>query len=281
MGCGTALTVADTWLIASAMTEISDKAREEIQKAVLRYPNHWTSDRHPYFCAFGVINKETGEWRLNPTKGSACHAALHTVALGPSVVVNAHDPDYQGKHPEFVLWACRESPFAHGVLNKDNEDELLNHASVFDAEEIGRGGCLWLGKALRYCVEDTFRLPFWYKLREQGLDGFQAFVGCSIIDEAGRPLNWTSHNSLFSYGSPESLRENYDEIKNIRRINDSIAARQGKNVGGLVNWGSLKSKKEKRSDGWGGFTEVEVPCDAKEYASKLREIFEGDPKNVK
>lgn len=272
--------MGSTWLTVGAMTAISEKAQEEIKKAVEGYPKHWSMDRSPYYCAFGVIDKVTGVWSYGPSTGSACHARLYLVKTTPSIVVNAHDPAFHGKNPEFTLWACRESPFAHGVLNKDNEDELLNHASVFDGEEIGQGGCLWLGKALRYCVEDTFRVPVWYKLREEGLDGFQAFIGCSILDLAGQPTNWTSHNSLFSYGSPESLRKNYDEIRNIGRIDDSQAARQGQNNGGII-WGSLKSKKEKRPDGWGGFTEVDVPCDVKEYASKLREIFEGDPKNVK
>lgn len=262
------------------MTAICQKAKEEIQKAVENYPKHWDAGRNPQLCAFGIIKKASGDWLHSPTRGSACHAALYCVNREPSVVVNAHDPDYQGKYPEFVKWVCREAPFSEAIINGYNDDEILNHASVIDGEMVGQGGCLWLCKALRYPVEDTFRLPFWYQLREQGLDGLQAFIGCSIINKTGAPQTYTTHNSLFSYGNPKSIRDNYNKIRKLKKIDNSAAALQGVNDG-TPHWGSLGFKTEKKSDGWGGFTEVKVPCDAKEFADKLKEIFMGDPKNVK
>ena len=47
------------------------------------------------------------------------------------------------------------------------------------------------------------------------------------------------------------------------------------------NWGDLQGKLVKKPDGWGGYIESREVGGVKEYAATLKEIFEGDPKNVK
>lgn len=267
------------------MTSIKDypaDVQEQISKAVYEYPDLWKGQ----VCAFQVIplKKDVKVTRRDAASGDVCHAAVNQCPSQDVVVVNAHKSHWQNVNREFLLWATKESPFCHGVVNKDNDDELLNHAAVLDFNLIGKGGTLWVCKAVRHFEEDTFKLDFWNRLREQGLDGFQAFVGADILDPTGGARVGNTHVSLFHYTKPTQLRKWYDEIKNIGKIDTAVASRGGylyfDNPAECPVWGSLKGKTEKVADGWGGFTEVVRPCDAKEYAMKLKEIFEGDPKNV-
>jgi hypothetical protein len=149
-------------------------------------------------------------------------------------------------------------------------------------EVVGKGGVLWLCKAFRHFEEDTWKIGTWTQLREEGLDGLQAFIGADILDSLGRPATGFTHTGLFTYQEPEKLREIYDKIRTVGKIEDTRAA-QGtySYLKPVEQWGSLKSKTIKKPDGWGGFITVHQPCEPKEYAAKLKEIFEGDPKNVK
>jgi len=262
---------------------ISKEAWDQIQKTVNSYPKEW---KHGV-CAFQIINRESGkiENRRNSPIGDVCHAGLVYTVVNDwtaPIVVNAHKDTWQRKNREFLLWVAQEAPFNHGVLNRTNEDELLNHAAVLDLGLIGKGGALWHCKAMRHFTEDEYKLKTWTSLREKGLDGLQAFIGADILNVEGFPYTSCTHVGLFGYCDPTDLRKFYDEIRNEKRIDGSNAAKskyydQNKKP----NWGSLTCKLEKKPDGWGGFIEIRRPCDATEYAAKLKEIFEGDPKNVK
>jgi hypothetical protein len=262
------------------MGNISAKAQEEIQKAVEAYPKKWTHG----ICAFGLFDPEKGiaAGCRNASSGDVCHASL--VPWGGAggfkdvIVVNAHKNTWQKDHPEYLLWAATDNPFKHGVLNRDNKDEILNHATVIDTREVGRGGALWVCKAIRHFTEDKWVIPTWEKLREYGLTGLQAFIGADILDSGGNPKPGATHTGLFGYNTPQKLRTVYDEILGIGKIENHTAVRTG--VFNTPSWGSLKGKTVKKPDGWGGFIEKQVPGDAKDYAQALKEIFEGDPKNV-
>lgn len=257
------------------MKELSEAVKKKVEASVRSYPARWTGG----VCAFEIFRKDGRDldqaWWSSPNNG-ACHAGITSVDK-PCIVVNGHKATWKKENPEFLLWCVRESPFSHGVINRENEDEILNHASVFDTEIIGKGGALWVCKAIRHFREDTWKLKTWNQLREYGLNGFQAFIGADILGPDGKPSGRT-HVGLFGYNSPTKLREVYDEIRGLDKITTNHAAREGKWDTPL--WGSLAGKKEKKADGWGGYIEIDVPCDAKEYAAKLKEIFEGDPKNV-
>jgi hypothetical protein len=270
--------VGDTWRIVCAMPEISEEVKQKIEEIVNGFPKAWENYAGGYVAAYSVVDKRTGKVVMEAKSGAGCHYGFSSITDN-TVAVNGCREECHSQHPDYVKWVCQESPFAYGVLNRDNEEEIVKHAQVLDGALIGRGGCLWLGKALRYTSEDTFRLPTWYKLREAGLDGLQAFIGCSILNGKGARCTYNTHNSLVSYGSPVSLRRYYDDIKKGKKNETTQASYNTE--GGSVNWGTLTGKKVKKSDGWGGFTEVTVPCDVGDFAAKLKEICEGDPKNVK
>jgi hypothetical protein len=263
------------------MTEISEKALKTIEARVKSYPAHWSHG----VCALAIISREKGT-ETGPTTGYICHAPLNNIQDKGQIVVNAHKDKWQNLDggSDYMRWVARESPFSHGVINKDNDKEILNHASVIDTELVGNGGALWLGKAFRYFVEDTWKPGTWAKLRNEGLDGFQAFIGASILDANGDPMTY-SHVTLFGYTNPLTLRKVYDEMRTIGKIkgsNASCCTGYGRGVPDVKHkWGSLKGKARRIPDGWGGYTEKMETGGVKEYAAQLKEIFEGDPKNVK
>lgn len=256
---------------------MKDEIKKLVEQLVDEYPAQWTHG----VCAYDAYDKETGEnFGRGSRHGDVCHAGLNYIKT-PNVVVNAHRADWYRKHPEFAKWVITECPFSHGILNRENDKEWQNHAAVLDTGLIGKGGALWVCKAMRHFVEDTWKPGVWDKLRNEGLNGLQAFIGADIIDGQGAPLLSNSHVSLFRYDRPSVLREWYDEIREKKKITGDNA-----NKGQYVRydgyaWGALGFKIEKKKDGWGGFIEKRVPCEVKKFAHELKEIFEGDPKNVK
>lgn len=259
------------------VAEISQEAAKAVEKAVASYPNHWRRG----ISAFYMIDRKTGA-NSGPSAGDVCHADLSYGERGRNknvIVVNGHKSDWKDLNSDFLLWVTQGSPFSHGVLNRDQKKELLDHASVMDTEIIGTGGALWLCKALRHFVEDTWKPEIWSKLRNEGLDGLQAFIGSDILTAEGRPYNACTHVSLFGYASPAHLRATYDKVRELKRIDGGQAACLGNF--NAKEWGSLAGKMVKKPDGWGGFVEVRRPGEAKDYAQLLKEIFEGDPNNVR
>lgn len=264
---------------------ISEEAWKTIQERVEGFPGGWRpSSCTP--CAFGFVDRRNGA-ASGPWSGAACHASLAygirdvPNPKGGMIVVNSLQPSWGIKNPDLLFWLAREAPFSNGILNSDKDYEILNHAVVIDIAQTGQAGALWLCKAFRHFAEDTWKLDTWSLLREEGLTGLQAFIGADILTKEGNPNAHGSHVSLFCYGSPEGLRKDYDEIRSKTYLAGNQAARGfGGYYEGVKYWGGLKHKKRKIPDGWGGFTEVSSPCSVKEYASQLKEIFEGDPKNV-
>lgn len=258
---------------------ISKEAWDQVNAAVKEYPDRW----HSGVCAFQMFNRESGAYMGGRKADGECHGAL-TGARGDYVLVNATKPKWYATQPEFMKWVVNEAPFHHGI--KNDLKEISKHAVVIDLADVGKGGALWTCKALRHYQEEPFKIETWNLLREGGLNGLQAFIGADILMMDGNPHWGNSHCSLFSYAPPDGIRDMYDNIRGLDCIENSQANRGGWGCYGMsynttrVPWGALKQKTVKKADGWGGFTELTVPSDPKEYIAQLKEIFEGDPKNV-
>lgn len=251
--------------------EISKECQEAVDNQIAAYPEGWKGG----VCAFAYFNKISGESAGERAVG-ACHYALINCA-DEHVIVDAHNKVLHGQNPDFTLWVAKESPYSHGVLNKDNDKQLIENAMVIDVEKVGKGGSLWLCKASRHFKEDVWVPKLWTQLRENGLDGLQAFIGSTILDSAGKAKGGTTHVGLYGYGTPKELRKFYDEVKEGKKLNTFAVSKSG---AWGANWGDMKGCKVKKPDGWGGFTQVEEPGSAKTYSELLKEIFEGDPANV-
>jgi hypothetical protein len=258
------------------MSKLAPEVRDAIQAKVDKYPTGWISG----FAGYTIFDK-TSPKPFRTENNGGCHYYVGYSTPG-QIVVNAHKPNLHGANKEFTLAVARDMPFSHGVLNRSNEDEILKHASVIDVDLVGPGGALWLCKAFRYNVEDTFRIPTWNKLMAEGLKPFQAFIGASILDFMGNAQYGTTHNSLFGYGPPDELRKSYDEFQRGYFAHSQVSRSHYWSYSTpRPHWGDSKSVKVKQSDGWGGFIESTKPGSMKEFAAKLKEIFEGDPSNVK
>jgi hypothetical protein len=276
-------------------TDIPQKALDKIEKCVKGYPNAWITGVCAYEpllrkngkCAYGADyddddDDDWGGYDRSKT-GDVCHAGLNGMINKDHVVVNAHKKAWMNEAPDFVRWLFAEAPFNHGILNRDDFKQFSEHGMVIDMKEVGNGGALWLCKAMRHFTEDKHVPKLFVQLREHGLTGLQAFIGADIMTDGGEPKGG-SHVSLFGYAPPGELRQWYDEFKDIKRIDGTNANRRhavGYNhvFDGKV-WGGLGHKVEKKSDGWGGYVEKRVACHPKDYVVLLKEIFEGDPKNV-
>lgn len=258
-----------------------DPVVEVVDKNVHQYPEKWSGG----VCAFVLIHRETGVSLGGRAVNGACHATISymghdDVARKEALLVNAHKFDWHQKSPDFIRWVARDCPFSRGFLNRDDEKEIFEHAGVIDMKEVGHIGALWMVKALRHFQEEPWKIEYWNLLHEKGLDGLQAFIGCDILNGDGSPSPYPSHCGLYSYTSPEKLRKKYDTTKSWVKLEGGPACQGGYEKPDKV-WGSLDMKTIQKPDGWGGFIEHKVPCDATEYVEKLKEIFEGDPKNVK
>lgn len=258
-----------------------DPVVKSVDKAVQAYPNRWTGG----LCAYVLIDRETGvELAGGRPSNGACHGSIsymnHAGKEKNSLLVNAHKYTWHQQSPDFIRWVARDCPFSRGWLNRDDEKEIFEHAGVIDMQEVGHVGALWMVKALRHFQEEPWKIDYWNLLHEKGLDGLQAFIGCDILSPTGEPQAYATHCGLYSYCSPTALRKKYDLTKSWKKLEGTQAC-QGGGDGAIPSWGSLAMKTVKKSDGWGGFIEHKVPCDATEYVEKLKEIFEGDPKNVK
>ena len=251
---------------------MEEKLKKVVDQQVKRFPECWTG-----VAGFVIVGKDTAAVEDDHSNYGACHASLNYTRK-PVICVNGHKADWYNTNPDFMKWVAFEAPFNHGVLNKGDEKTLFNHASVIDTELVGKGGALWQCKAMRHFIEDTWKIDTWTTLRNHGLDGLQAFIGADILDSTGSPGQRT-HVGLFGYTTPDKLRKIYDDLRAKERIDTSNAAAMGQ--AGIGCWGSMKGKKVKKSDGWGGFVEVFTQGDAKDYVAALKEIFTGDPKNVK
>jgi hypothetical protein len=106
-----------------------------------------------------------------------------------------------------ILWMARESPFSKFVLNRDDEDSLLNGGVIL---LCGPGGltpaqALWVCKVLRYSTEGAQALDIWLELYKGGVNPLLAVLVCSLVRTVkGATFGFTGyegHSTVFiNYG---------------------------------------------------------------------------------
>ena len=296
-------------------TPVPERVMKEVEDYLEEAPKLWTGG----LAGFLTFRKDLSSWGRegnfktlknysstvyvggqNPYKAlpvfgyvanAPCHASLASYTYDEKrqvkkdtnvISVLAMKESVSKKNPEFVKWVAQQSPASVGVVNKDNIDEILNNGLVVDREIVGQRGALWLGKALRYLTEDRHREKLWTRLMDAGADdGMVAFIGASILSDAGGPSGRT-HCSLSAYPKvKEDLKTIYHYFHDVGPHDDNDASATGFKAlsiyerDGSTIWGDLKGRTEKVDDGWGGFTEKRVPGDAKEFVHILNETIKG------
>jgi hypothetical protein len=110
-----------------------------------------------------------------------------------------------------ILWMARESPFSQYVLNRDDDDSLLNGGAIL---LCGPGGlshteAMWVCKVLRYGNEGGKALEAWLTLYKGGVNPLIALlVGSHTRTAKGATFGYTGqyiHSSVFADSAPDVL----------------------------------------------------------------------------
>lgn len=254
--------------------DVSEKTRKEILEYIGGSASPWTAGG---IAAFQIFDRQTGKKGSYPHGQAPCHNSVQHMSY-EGIVVNAMKPAVSKKHKEFVLWVAQGSPYSYAVLNKDNEEQLLTRGMVIDVALCGRGGALWLCKAIRNLSEIPHVATVWKQLVDFGVDPLWAFVGGSILNAKGQPQSSTVHGGAFHYQKPKVLFDFVEILKKGEKNPTSNSALQhvtDRKTGYfevVPNWGCLGYTTKRVPDGWGGYSEEKIPTNVGEYAQKIMQI---------
>ncbi len=225
-----------------------------------------------------------GIWRTKPLQGqksayyggygtgaAPCHHYLRDIYSDVDfIMVAAMKAVVSKEHEDFVLWVCQQSPYAYAVLNRDNSDELLNNGMVIDGRLCGKGGALWLCKALRSLSERPDKAKNWKKLVDVGVEPLLAFCGASMLRADGGPETMGHHCSLFPYRGPKAVKTHLDHLRKGEKNTTQQAAMPSDYT--TKDWGSMLGTPVQKPDGWGGYIQELEQAGPEEYAALLIKI---------
>lgn len=244
-------------------------------------------------CA-GYLYGTEGEIIANASSGDICHAFYHRGKQSRTDVEVATSTLSERKrkvgeeehHREFMKYLAQENPVGRQfIINKDDLSSIYEGGIVIDARRAGHNRTLWLGKAFRYCNEEPYRVEHWIKLVEKGVHPLVAMISASIYTQNGSFTDAGLFTHAQVFANPESIEalsealfvkkfndlKNYSEIGRKPKEDTSTVfwARQWKGDGygfrpenkrGIIE-NCLKERREKVSDGWGGYIEKKTPGD--------------------
>lgn len=229
-----------------------------------------------------------GDVSMNCSAGTACHGGYYPSPGGCCIfmtTLEVQQPKLRKENRKFILWMTTESPFSVFVLNKDNEKDLVEHGVIFDSAAAGHKVSYFFAKALRFISEDTFRVKVWYDLTEKGVHPMTAFIACNLVN-GSYAISKNTHNTVccdpFTIEQLKgalTLRFDFDGNKKLKRSSDhnsfdllwytpSEGYWNGRH-GDL--FGTPKSRQEKVSDGWGGYTYKTIGG-RDEWIKKLKDL---------
>lgn len=237
------------------------------------FPDMWIGGG----IAAGKLYRNNGNL-VTTHNGAACHIWVPNV-LEDGFVINCATKHRSALNDEFVQWVCNGTPFSHGVVNR-HEESIITKGQIIDVSAVGRGGALWLCKAIRLCVEENWRLKRWKELKDAGVKPFLAFVLTSSFDSTGKANLTTTHPTLFLLSRDEKcFRKMMDEVlKGDRKepisqgligvFDKSFSRKDWDNVT-VGRWLSLDKKTVRVPDGWGGFIEKKVSITSDEFMKQI------------
>lgn len=161
-------------------------------------------------------------------------------------------------HEAIILWmASDECPFHQFVLNRDDEESLLNGGLIILCGPDGAtlAQTMWMCKVLRYGVEASNALDTWLVLKKGGVNPLLAlYVASQIRTLKGAEFGYTgfeTHSTVFSdYGfNPKGLLtgEAHPQATSTAEVfGATTEAKASTVVKGFC-------APYKKSDGWGGY----------------------------
>jgi hypothetical protein len=249
------------------MLEITESVLQKAKNDLLDLNKKWRTG----LCYGSTIYTDGTDF------GARAHGACHSWASnGFSNYGNPKNKDFLvlNCHPNarvrtcdkesadaLALWLARESPYSQYVLNRDDEESLLNGGMILYCSWEGKDGLndpqmLWLCKILRYAVEGSRSVDAWKALYDGGVDPLLAVLIAthhSYFDGASFGYgSVTTHVAVFN--RQYDYEDNVENILN-RKTTDSKHTYQ---LFGSTNKEKVGSKIETfstpvmKDDGWGG-----------------------------
>lgn len=257
------------------MPEISEKAQKVLDDLLKTAPDKW--ERR--ICAGACVNRKTGELsgygQGASLVGDICH--YWTSGAGDTEIVFNTTKNIESEvQRAFAEWVVQDSPFAHGVLNRDNLDQIYHGGMVIDCSIVGEGGAFWLCKAMRYIYENSYRVDMFGRLIAKGVPPKAAFFVCSSYGTYGgqdKVAISQDHVLVQTNITKELFIKAYrvdKVVEPVRGRETATALGAGPLTGCQENWlGFGGTRVERTPDGWGGFTEKKVPANEKESIINL------------
>jgi hypothetical protein len=171
-----------------------------------------------------------------------------------------------------ILWMARESPFSEFVLNRDDDDSLLNGGIILlcGPGALTEAQSMWVCKVLRYSTEGAKALDTWLALYKGGVNPLLAVLVCSYVRTIkGTTFGYTGtegHSAVFGeYGGEPDIasllegkinpdaRQTADVFRNDTKAKNAKIGKQA--LPSVVIKGFCTPYMG--DDGWGGKVEAE------------------------
>jgi len=232
--------------------------------------------------AYDKVRQEWG-WSTEYVKGAkpflvlSCHSKKRSAKICSGEAVDA-----------IILWMARESPFSRFVLNRDDEDSLLNGGIILlcGPGALTQAQAMWVCKVLRYSVEGGKALDTWLTLYKGGVNPLLAVLVCSYVRTIkGATFGFTGvegHSTVFN-SYPEGVADVTSLLAG--KINPAAT-----DTWGVFNNGTEKKSSKKvlpsvviksfckpyqKDDGWGG----KIDGDGAEGPEFVRRVLEWQREN--
>jgi hypothetical protein len=272
------------------MTDVSDKVLAAAKKKLIEINEEWDSG----VCSGTCLDLDGEEF---VTPHTACHSWIgyaytkvrrskderwsttswtttYPKDAKPFLVLSCHSKKHsksvcsEEAMDAIILWMARESPFSEFVLNRDDDDSLLNGGVILlcGPGALTQAQAMWICKVLRYSTEGAKALDTWLALYKGGVNPLLAVLVCSYVRTIkGATFGFTGvegHSTVFdAYGGGEpdvaSLLEG--TINPAATDTASVFRTDVKAKGGKIGKQATPSvvikgfcKPYQKDDGWGG-----------------------------
>lgn len=274
------------------LPEVLDKAK----KALIELSYEWDTRRG------GLCFGDTME--LSGARHLAGHTACHSWASGGQwrsndpddafLVLNCHPKQHtkcaQESVDAYVKWLAKESPFSKFILNRDDDNSLVEGGIVlYIGGKTGatKAEMLWICKTIRYAVEGSTHLDVWKTLYDAGVDPMLAIAVASFVTFSGNSSvqfsSVTAHGNVFNGWN---LDATFDAKKILARTHKKSASDSYELFSGGIAANSFSGAKFRefckpvtKDDGWGGKIKTDGAnkdlfiADVLKWEQDLREQF--------
>lgn len=288
------------------MVDVSDKVLTDAKKRLKDMNAKWTSG-----VCYGTCLDLDGKEMITPH--TACHSWVgYAYAKVRDPRGSIYSPSWSTTYPKdakpflvlschskkrsksvcseeamdaIILWMARESPFSEFVLNRDDQNSLLNGGVILlcGPGALTQAQSMWICKVLRYSTEGAKALDTWLTLYKGGVNPLLAVLVCSYVRTIkGATFGYTGtegHSAVFgAYGGEPDVASLLEGKINPNATQTADVFRNDtKSKNGKIGKQAAPSvvikgfcKPYEKDDGWGGKVKGEG-ADGPEFVKRVLE----------